>query len=415
MLKKIVAKIKGKSISEIWHSVKYNIALMINKMAFYIFKLFPLCETRIILESEGDLCDNAYALYNYIKENGYLNKYVVIWLVDHPEKYVSTEHTKYVKKYPLKAELKRAFYLATSKYYIYDHNNMLWDLKKRKQQKVVYLCHGFAGYKAPKRSSAVRKVLTTFEEIYVTGRIPKELIAIYFDCDLEMVYDFGFPRLDWWFSDLNVTRKIFNEKYYFDKFDKVFLWMPTFRKCDNEYLSENYLNYSTGLPMLNSVADMMAFNDYLKENNSLVVLKLHHLQSEMPAFNIELSNLLVIRDTDLQSMGLQLYQFIGITDALITDYSSISADYYALDKPIIYTLDDYEEYNASRGVFPENALELMRGYQVYNLAELKESISEIANGFDKHSASRREILPDFHTYNDGNTSKRILDHLNITI
>ena len=49
----------------------------------------------IILESEGDLSDNAYALYYYMKHNEYLNKYKVVWLVDHIENYTNEKNVYY--------------------------------------------------------------------------------------------------------------------------------------------------------------------------------------------------------------------------------------------------------------------------------------------------------------------------------
>jgi CDP-glycerol glycerophosphotransferase (TagB/SpsB family) len=133
----------------------------------------------------------------------------------------------------------------------------------------------------------------------------------------------------------------------------------------------------------------------------------------MPVFKQKFSNIKIVRDEELADNGIQLYQFIPHTDALVTDYSSISADYMLLNKPMIYILDDYDEYRKSRGIYSENVLELMPGYHVFNLEELKEAIIEICRGVDKYKNKRNELLPKFHTYQDGCASKRILDHLGI--
>lgn len=37
---------------------------------------------RIVLESEGDLSDNAYDLYEELRRSGSLDRYQVVWLVD---------------------------------------------------------------------------------------------------------------------------------------------------------------------------------------------------------------------------------------------------------------------------------------------------------------------------------------------
>ena len=112
-------------------------------------------------------------------------------------------------------------------------------------------------------------------------------------------------------------------------------------------------------------------------------------------------------------MGVQLYQFISQTDALITDYSSVSVDYALLDRPVIYTLDDYEQYAASRGIYPENAIDYMKGYHVYQIPQLYDAIEQIAAGEDPYKSARAEIMDVLYTHADGNAAKRILKHLEI--
>ena len=107
-------------------------------------------------------------------------------------------------------------------------------------------------------------------------------------------------------------------------------------------------------------------------------------------------------------MGIQLYQFIPLSDALITDYSSVSVDYLLLNKPIIYTLDDYEEYARSRGFCLDNAINYMKGYHVYDEKGLEDSLIEISNGVDRYAQERETIAKEFHSYRDGNASARIL-------
>lgn len=101
-------------------------------------------------------------------------------------------------------------------------------------------------------------------------------------------------------------------------------------------------------------------------------------------------------------------------DALVTDYSSIATDYLLLDKPIVFTLDDYKEYTASRGgLYPENAKDYMSGYHVYTKDELEMALCEIAEGKDIYASVRHKILPEYNAYADGNSSKRILDAIGI--
>lgn len=88
-------------------------------------------------------------------------------------------------------------------------------------------------------------------------------------------------------------------------------------------------------------------------------------------------------------------------------------DYLLLDQPCIYTLEDYEQYDKSRGVFPPNAIDYMAGHHVYNVEELENAIDEICCGVDKYAEDRARVRKEYHTYPDGNSSKRIVEHLGL--
>lgn len=407
----LIKKIREKGIIGICYSIKKRVCYFINRIAYCIYKGKKIKGNLIILESEGDLSDNAYALYYYMKHNEYLNKYKVVWLVDHTENYTNEKNVYYVGKDIYNSiNLKTMKALALCKWYIYDHNNLydIHNLKIKKTQRITYLCHGYAGFKRPK--GAVDRKLG--DDIINTGEIPAQGTYDFNGEDVN-VQILGFSRLDWFYSNLEEVKIKINNKYKLNEFDTVILWMPTFRKSMSLELSEEYLDNGTGLPLLDTLDKYKRFNEYLKKKNCLCILKLHHLQAEMEIFKENLSNILIVRDTDLAKLEVQLYQFIPLADALITDYSSVSTDYMLLDKPIIYILDDYEEYNKSRGVYPDNAIELMPGDHVYDIGQLEKSVDKIVDKIDDHKEKRNKLLKGFHKYQDGNSSKRILDYLKI--
>ena len=396
-------------ISKIIDKLKHKVCHVINLCAFHVFKLFPIKTNTIILESEGDLCDNAYALYDYMISNNYDKKYEIIWLVDHIEKYSGN---KFLSKNVYNLNLRLMYYLAVSKYYIYDHNNLLMYMKKRKEQNIVYLSHGFGFKKGTLKNKD--KIKTEFDIMIVTGDLPAKGNSLFWQSDINKVQRLGYPRLDYFFKNNDESLRTLDKAIHINDYGLKVLWMPTFRQSINKDLSQDYIDNETGLPILNTKDSIEEFNNYLKQNNILFILKLHHLQSELEVFKSNFSNILILRDEDLTKLNIQLYQFVSLTDALITDYSSISVDYLLLDRPIIYTLDDYDQYNSTRGIYPENAIDYMPGYHVYSLNELIESIDEINSGIDKYKESRKKVLPVFFTHQDGNSSKRILEYLNIT-
>lgn len=416
----ILQKIKRHGIAGSIQVVGLHVATAFNNKWFYYYKKHrPVDEHLIVMESEGDLSDNAFALYDYMRHNNYLKKYHVAWLVDHvdearalqqkrPEDFPDTE---FVQKVPQKVNRRWAEVLSTCKWYIYDHCNLLAPLIKRKEQKVIYLSHGW-GYKAAKGGFTTND-LTHYDMITVTGQIPAKGMSEYWQEPEEKAVITGYPRLDYFFqSNVKVREKI-NQKWHLEHYKRVIFWMPTFRQSYNESLSEDYIKNQTGLPIFETKDSLQEFSDFLKTRNLLLIFKLHHLQAELPVFQSHFENILLVRDEDLHEIGVQLYQFIDMADALISDYSSISIDFLLKDKPIVFTLDDYEGYRKSRGFFPENAIDFMKGYHVYNQKELEDSLSEIADGIDKYIGERHAVMKNYHTYSDGNSARRVLDTIGI--
>lgn len=408
LLQKGKEKVKNAGFTGLIHAV-------INHIYFNFYKLFPIKKNYIAIESQDDLSDNSYALYDYMRRHGYLTKYHVVWFVDDVASCSKNKwlNTDFVSKFFNKdVDRKRAKALATCKWIIYDHCNIIGNLKKRPDQKVVYLSHG-CGYKDAKGADITKEV-TRPDMITVTGPLAADYMSKFWSMPIEKNKITGYPRLDYFFEDNTVIRKKINDKWHFAKYKKIVFWMPTFRQSVAKEISEEYIQNQTGLPIFETYEDLKKFSDYLRSKNTLLVFKLHHLQAGLPVFQKHFSNILIVHDEDLANMGIQLYQFVTLADVLITDYSSISVDYLLLNRPIIFTLDDYEQYEKSRGLYPKNAIDYMKGYHVFNQKELEESLTEIISGIDKYADDRKNIMKDYHTYTDGNSSKRVLDTIGIT-
>lgn len=412
----IIEKIKKNGIRKSIIKVVEHIMMASNVVTFTLCKLLPINKKLVVLESEEDLSDNAYALYDYMCKNGFLKKYRVVWLVDNVEaasKKVA-ENTKCVKKFPNKLEIMRSYYLATCGWYIFDHCNVMAQLKKKSEQKLIYLSHGW-GYKAAK-GIELKKNVTRPDYITATGELSAIGLADYWNEPIDKILITGYPRIDYLYEFNDDVTKQINDKWGFNKYKKVIFWMPTFRQSKSSWLSENYISNQTGLPIFETLELLQKFSDFLTTRGILLVFKLHHLQAELPVFNRKFSNIIIVRDTDLYIMGIQLYQVLRFADAIISDYSSITIDYMVMNRPLIYTLDDYASYDKSRGLYPPNAIDYMPGYHVYNVVELEDSIKEICcEEKDRFELERKKISKRYHEYFDGNSAKRILKYLGITM
>ena len=408
----ILEKIKKHGVLQSLKIVRQKLNYKINNMIYYLCWLFPVNKKLIVFESEGDLSDNAYALFAYMDEAILLKKYKVVWLVDNLSKAKKHEFTNtvYEKKVPETVKIKRSYYLATCGWYIYDHCNLLASVKKRDNCLIINLWHG-CGFKKDKGRNILDKSVPDY--MIATGKLFVDVQSQIFKYPKDRVIDLGYPRNDYMYKKISRTQLEFRSKWGMNDKKKIFLWMPTFRKSKNAELDENYFESSTGLPLIDTLDKLKEFNEYLKMQNCMCIFKLHHLQAELDTFKESYSNIKILRDEDIEEAEIQLYEVLPLTDCLISDYSSVTTDYLLLNKPIIYTIDDYEDYENSRGFAVENPLQYFAGHCVKNQNQFIDALEDIIKGNDKFREKRNAMIPQMHTYADGNASKRILDYFEI--
>ena len=103
-----------------------------------------------------------------------------------------------------------------------------------------------------------------------------------------------------------------------------------------------------------------------------------------------------MNNDDLNTEGVDLYSLLHYSDALISDYSSVSVDYMLLNIPIAYCLTDYEDYQDKRGFVFKNPLEYMPGNHIYSFEDLMEFLVSVAKGNDLYATDRERLMPVMH-------------------
>ena len=82
---------------------------------------------------------------------------------------------------------------------------------------------------------------------------------------------------------------------------------------------------------------------------------------------------------------------MGTTSALITDYSSVFLDYYLLNRPVAFTINDYEEYKDKRGFVFEDIKSLMVGSVICDSHDLLEFLESVMKSEDIYIEERKKI------------------------
>lgn len=105
-------------------------------------------------------------------------------------------------------------------------------------------------------------------------------------------------------------------------------------------------------------------------------------------------------------------EILGITDVLISDYSSIFFDFLSTGRPIIFFSPDVDIYAATRGIYLD--LEELPGPVTNTIADLAEHI--VAIGSDNmmdplrtHSEQYRAAAARFASRDDGAVTERVVD------
>jgi len=104
---------------------------------------------------------------------------------------------------------------------------------------------------------------------------------------------------------------------------------------------------------------------------------------------------LEVTDADLQREEISLYQLLGSSSALITDFSSVWTDYLVLDRCIGFLVPDLNDYKSGRGLYPDDITDWLPG--------------RIARSADEMGLIVEDILSYGHmTESDRNNSRRKL-------
>lgn len=109
------------------------------------------------------------------------------------------------------------------------------------------------------------------------------------------------------------------------RYKRVYIYMPTFRNDGRDFIS-------------NAGFLWLELDAVLKESHSVLLLKLH------PRTMFEEERIREYRNIKYLSPKNDAYPILPFTDCLITDYSSVYADYCLMKKEVILYPFDHEEY-----------------------------------------------------------------------
>ena len=343
------------------------------------------------------------ALYLQMKSDEKYKDYTLIWSLRHTDRDDIENKVKFESFSYYRA-------LAKAKYWIFNSNPRPF-LRPGKKQVFVQTWHGTPlkkiGLDVKKTGNVLtnqskQKSIYTKESKKISYMIsPSKYCTEKFISAFGMkeagktdkVLTTGYPRNDFLFKYTEDECRQIKEKLGIPRDKKVILYAPTFR--DNKY------NPAEGFELANFI-DFEKAGETL-ENDFVILFRAHYFISsridisKYQGFVYDVSN---VEDIN--------YLYV-ISDILITDYSSVFFDYANLRRPIIFYMEDYEEYkNETRDFYFD--IEELPGPVTKNQEEALSYVLKFDKNFepdDKYKAFNEK-----YNYLDGPmVSKKVLDKI----
>ena len=379
----------------------YKLEDILERLMYLVTRNIELKDT-IMIESHNDFDCNGGAFYNYLIKNGYNRKYKIVWLV---RKKVTDDLPENVETVPLYGpNLRKAYYVCTSKYFTFDCENVR---KMRSTQVMVFCDHGAGGLKNVKGKVMIPPYV---DYILVQSKSYAPIQANQWSVSYsdKRLISIGYPAQDIFFdgSESNELQKMTSQKY-----EKVILWMPTFRKGGGYQRNDSRKEQKLGIPLIETQEQYLELNNYLAENDVFLIIKIHPKQ-DLDNLRIKnKSNIRVLTGEALKKLKIDNYAMMKCADALISDYSGAAYEYLQLNRPIGYVLDDMEDYTA--GFVVEDIHTLIAGAEIYNFEQLESFIVDVVSENDSFKEKRERVRDFIYEYHDADSSKRLAEIMGI--
>lgn len=360
-----------------------------------ICKRLPI-KNYIVFESVPDLSDNTKAVFDEMLLRGYDKKYKFVWIVsDKQKEFPKFSNTIYIDHNGKWNNLEYWWYRMRAKCLICCNE---FTPSKRKDQTSFYLTHGTpiksvrSYYNAPKN----------LDYMLVASESVRELQSYELKFDIDRCIATGQPR-----NDIFATTNIDLHKYFNEEYNKLIVWYPTFR----QHKTGGRTGSKNALPILHNTQMAFELNEHAKKEKVLIVVKPHYAQDVSYIKDNKFSNIIFIDDSFFEKNKITSYEFIGNSDALITDYSSVYFDYLLCDKPIAAIWEDINEYREKPGFAIDVDTFMSGANKVYNLEDFTTFISNVSKEKDVLKEERAKNNEWANYSNNGGNARRAVDEI----
>ncbi len=369
----------------------------------------PLENNRVLYESfngNGVLC-NPEALFRAVLAQPDLQHLHHVWVLDaldkHPE--VVAEFTEDPRVSFV--ELNSVEYLeqrATAKYLV---NNATFgeDFAKRPGQVYVNTWHGTPlkkmGYDTPQggagSSNILRNLMSADYLVSAAGYATDTMYRSAFRLQglfRGTVIEEGQPRTDLQWQTQEDRQMVLSRlvEHGLDvEGRRILLYAPTWKGSS---MAEATVNADELLSVVRHLQASVDSHDYV------VLLKAHQVIYDALEHRGVGRSVLVPNDLPTNSI-------LGVTDLLVTDYSSILFDFLPTGRPVLHHVPDMDAYATTRGIYL--APEELFGPISRDVTTLAENLAQALASPEATLEGRTEAVQTYAPHDDGSVSERVVD------
>ncbi len=338
---------------EDWYIQKRLWKARLQSLLFYFFRIVPMKKNKIVFTTiegtTGFSCNPKYIAKELLRREGNCD---LVWLVNDMEKQFPPGIRKVHNTL-----WNRAYELTTAAVWI-DNSRKQLEVRKRKNQLYLQTWHAniclkplglqrgksFSriAYLVSKHDSDLADYFLSDAEYYEKNILPEGVLYN------GPVLRFGTPRCDILVNEQNNMHRIIRMRYHLPQDINIVMYAPTFR------------GGSQGIQRSISTSGFAPNYDRLLKalekrfgGTWVIFLRLHpQLTARHIEAQAENPHIIDVSQAD------DMYELLAGSDALVTDYSSVSFDTLVTSMPVFLYVEDYYAYEAERGKLLWNLDEL---------------------------------------------------------
>lgn len=366
------------------------------KIIKFVNIIIPKDKHLMIFSSHPDFSDNSKTVLDAIKLDKRFSNYRLAWIT-YEER---TKEFEGVECY-YKKTLKALWMYLRAKYVFSTHG--LYSGTLVSNQIHIGLWHGMPTKKIKSLLNDI-KIDREFTFTLASSPMYQDIMSRCFQMPKENVFILGVPRNDKLFHKDDTLQKLGITNDY-----KTICWLPTFRN-HRENSKEEGATYEYAIPYINS-ENVFEIDNLLERKKIKLIVKYHKVQRTDDRLFPSTKNIFFMTADECARINIDLYKMLACSDALLTDYSSVFIDYLSIDRPIGFTLDDFEKFSEDRGFVFNPPLDYMAGMKIMSLHDLKKFISDVSEDVDNFKKDREEVRKYLNIFKDDKNTERVINFI----